>query len=243
MGGKLFGVYMRLSYRGHPYGYSFGGYTVAVHNPLVPVTQAIENGFNCMQKLTKNKKKLGCHRLILVAFQKIKLINRQDHECSPHPLYNTEACRSTCLHKHVVHRHGCKLPYMNVEGPECRTPEKVKAVEESMRYLFFNGHFNYTPCGCVPECFSSIYRQNTDTTWNTNRNAIMKVYFAGTEYEEVVESYSFSSSNLVSRIGGFMGLLLGASVLSLLQAGELVLHKARRILYWVLCAVLRCEAE
>ncbi|XP_037796721.1 acid-sensing ion channel 2-like [Penaeus monodon] len=132
---------------------------------------------------------------------------------------------------------------MNVGGPECRTPEEVRAVEGSMRYLFFNGHFNYTPCGCVPECFSVIYRQNTDTTWNTNRNAIMKVYFAGTEYEEVVESYSFSSSNLVSRIGGFMGLLLGASVLSLLQAGELALHKARRMLYWVLCAVLRSEVE
>lgn len=128
---------------------------------------------------------------------------------------------------------------MNVGGPECRTPAEVRAVERSMKSLFFYGHFNYTPCGCVPECFSVIYRQNTDTTWNTNRNAIMKVYFAGTKYEEVVESYSFSFSNLVSRIGGFMGLLLGASVLSLLQAGELILHKARRALYWVLCAVVR----
>lgn len=65
------------------------------------------------------------------------------------------------------------------------------------------------------------------------------MYLAETQYEEVMESYSYSTSALVSHIGGYMGLLLGASILSFLQILEVILHKVRRGLDWILSFALK----
>ncbi|MPC91892.1 hypothetical protein E2C01_086954 [Portunus trituberculatus] len=56
----------------------------------------------------------------------------------------------------------------------------------------------------------------------------------GTQSERVEESYAYPVPALVSHIGGFMGLLLGASILSFLQLLEIPLLKAYGLVMWAL---------
>ncbi|XP_063863975.1 uncharacterized protein LOC135102627 isoform X3 [Scylla paramamosain] len=128
-----------------------------------------------------------------------------------------------------------RLPYMLGEGRACRTEEEVRRVSGAIYHLHDYGRFNYTAaCDCPPACSLSIYRANTDTTWNTQRNSVVKVFMEGTQSERVEESYAYPVPALVSHIGGFMGLLLGASILSFLQLLEIPLLKAYALAVWAL---------
>lgn len=68
-----------------------------------------------------------------------------------------------------------RLPYMQVAGRECRSAGEVQRVMAVVYYLFFKGNFNYSSCECPTACTSRVYRHNTDTTWNTNKDSIIKV--------------------------------------------------------------------
>ena len=69
-----------------------------------------------------------------------------------------------------------RLPYMVGEGRACRTEEEVRNVTDAIYRLHDFGQFNYTAaCHCPPACTLSIYRTSTDTTWNTQKNSIVKV--------------------------------------------------------------------
>ncbi|XP_063863974.1 acid-sensing ion channel 3-like isoform X2 [Scylla paramamosain] len=208
---------------------------VAVHDPLRLASEAIEDGMPCPQKITKTRRKLGCHRLVSVTLQHVQLLDRTSRPCRQKANYSSKVCRLTCLHAHVLRRHGCRLPYMLGEGRACRTEEEVRRVSGAIYHLHDYGRFNYTAaCDCPPACSLSIYRANTDTTWNTQRNSVVKVFMEGTQSERVEESYAYPVPALVSHIGGFMGLLLGASILSFLQLLEIPLLKAYALAVWAL---------
>ncbi|XP_063863976.1 uncharacterized protein LOC135102627 isoform X4 [Scylla paramamosain] len=178
--GPHFGIYLQLRYRGHPYGYKFRGFKVAVHDPLRLASEAIEDGMPCPQKITKTRRKLGCHRLVSVTLQHVQLLDRTSRPCRQKANYSSKVCRLTCLHAHVLRRHGCRLPYMLGEGRACRTEEEVRRVSGAIYHLHDYGRFNYTAaCDCPPACSLSIYRANTDTTWNTQRNSVVKPLFPG----------------------------------------------------------------
>ncbi|XP_050721932.1 acid-sensing ion channel 4-A-like [Eriocheir sinensis] len=233
--GQQFGIYLVLRYRGHPYGIPFRGFIVAVHDPLQSPAEAIEDGATCPQKITKTGKKLGCHRLVSVTLQKVHLLHRDSRPCRQKPGYSSRVCRVTCLHEYVLRHHGCKLPYMLGKGRVCQSEEEVKRVSSAVYQLYDKGQFNHTAaCDCPPACDLNIYRSSTDTTWNSQRNSIVKVFLEATQNERVVESYSYPVPALVSHIGGFMGLFLSASILTFQQLLEILLLNAYALAVWVL---------
>ncbi|XP_050704504.1 uncharacterized protein LOC126989948 [Eriocheir sinensis] len=121
------------------------------------------------------------------------------------------------------------------KGRVCQSEEEVKRVSSAVYQLYDKGQFNHTAaCDCPPACDLNIYRSSTDTTWNSQRNSIVKVFLEATQNERVVESYSYPVPALVSHIGGFMGLFLSASILTFQQLLEILLLNAYALAVWVL---------
>ena len=52
----------------------------------------------------------------------------------------------------------------------------------------------------------------------------VKLYFSTLNYDEKIERKSFDQSTLVANIGGFLGLFLGASVVTFFEIIEVVFH-------------------
>ena len=53
---------------------------------------------------------------------------------------------------------------------------------------------------------------------------LVKLYFSTLNYEEKIELKSFDLSTLVANIGGLLGLFLGASVVTLCEIVEVLVH-------------------
>ena len=68
---------------------------------------------------------------------------------------------------------------------------------------------------------------NRTTEQDIQQNVLfVKLYFSTLNYVENIDRESFDQSTLVANIGGFMGLFLGASVVTLCEIGEVLVHLA-----------------
>ena len=66
---------------------------------------------------------------------------------------------------------------------------------------------------------------NRTTEQDIRENLLfVKLYFSTLNYDEKIERKSFDQSTLVANIGGFLGLFLGASVVTLCEIVEVFCH-------------------
>ena len=100
-------------------------------------------------------------------------------------------------------------------------------------YLLKSGNFK-EKCGgiCPLECTTITYPIEYSATTRkldyTGRNISegyvkVKVYRISNDYELIVHEAEISADDLLSKIGGLLGILLGASLISLLEIIELII--------------------
>jgi len=101
----------------------------------------------------------------------------------------------------------------------------------------YDGH----QCNCLPECRSvsyaysvsqvarsELYESNVRRAFNISateltRNYVMvRLFFSTLTYREIVVSATYNFMALLSDIGGALGLLLGATLLTVYEIGEFV---------------------
>ncbi|KAF0313605.1 Acid-sensing ion channel 3 [Amphibalanus amphitrite] len=148
--------------------------------------------------------------------------------CSAEPHYRRELCLTDCLFAARAACFGCRSPQMvdsHPELPECRS---VPALT-----LRLNAS-EAADCGCPTACRQLTYtvqlERRDKKTHEEHGMPIISLRLVTERYPhtEVVERATYRLVSLLSEIGGYVGLLLGTSALSLLHLGLQLAERAYR---------------
>ena len=139
--------------------------------------------------------------------------NLRRSPCNDTPGYTVSGCLSLCWYRRETTRLGCAMPWMTINAKPCVFPMKHTIFVASSREKLRN-------CRCLQSCLndrlditvgeSPLSRRDGRTFFN-----IQFQYLADTR----ITSLSYNGQQLMSNIGGYVGLLLGTSILSLIVRG------------------------
>ena len=73
-------------------------------------------------------------------------------------------------------------------------------------------------------------KSNEKIDWDTNYTAAFYLEPLSQSYESSVEYYSYDTGDLMGDVGGYLGLFLGWSLLSITETLPFLLHKLSSIL-------------
>ncbi|XP_072040066.1 acid-sensing ion channel 1C-like isoform X2 [Amphiura filiformis] len=155
--------------------------------------------------------------------------------------YTVETCESLCAVEYLNRSCGCK--YYNMIGSYrvCNAQEIFECVKPAQQqYILEN-----PPCDCRIPCVREIYQPRvSEVTWpapyiteelmrvfNRSEDFLRRnfmdvvIYFEELNYEEIEQVAAYDWTALLSDIGGYMGLLIGASVLTLAEFVDFAIVK------------------
>nr|CAH0112524.1 unnamed protein product [Daphnia galeata] len=180
----------------------------------------------------------GWNKEVAVSLRHFQAENKHQAPCSPDESQTVSRCISRCFHETLIHKTGCRMPYMNLPNftysvPYCNTSEKLRLAEDLQKDLLWEGK-GWHPASCHCEnsssCSQYLYETNSDTFARHDDCAQYKVYFTDMTYEETKEEFAYDIISLLCDIGGTLGLLLGASVLTMIQFVDAL---SRQIVKWL----------
>ncbi|CAJ0610440.1 unnamed protein product [Cylicocyclus nassatus] len=149
--------------------------------------------------------------------------------------YEPEGCYRNCYQKRIINRCGCAdprfpLPSSSVSVCDIRIePIRDCLLAESVRMT------KRKSCRCTHACKQDVYTTTYSAAkwpsksvrmecaekdcneYYSEHAAMLEIYYEQMSYEVLRESESYSFVNLISDIGGQMGLWLGASVLTAIE--------------------------
>ena len=139
--------------------------------------------------------------------------NLRRKPCNDTPGYTVSECLSLCWYRRETTRLGCAMPWMTINAKPCVFPMKYVVTVSSNERLLRN-------CRCLPSCLDDRLDITVGESPLMKRDEISYVtikfqYLADTR----ITSLSYSGQQLMSNIGGYVGLLLGTSILSLIVRG------------------------
>jgi hypothetical protein len=154
---------------------------------------------------------------------KTDLINldQPGYRCnSSKELVGAKQCTDMYIEKHL----GCSLPWQKQNyyaHPTCNETwqyEKLYNLKQESAYMDDSEIFENM--GCLSSCKKTKYILNplsglvTKNKYSPNRFKI-KLFFSSGRYNEKTQYWIYDMNNLIADIGGYLGLLLGYSLLSL----------------------------
>ncbi len=142
--------------------------------------------------------------------------------------YHPENCIEECINKQVAEQYQCRLTgyYQDNRLEKCldRTDMKNKYTEEAMLRREF---IPYCKSQCVEACFSEQYflwcleyKLPTDDSFYVSFN------FAHTEYTYTYQIPKMSATDLISNVGGTLGMVVGFQFLSLVEIFDFLFEVA-----------------
>ncbi|KAF0304290.1 hypothetical protein FJT64_002766 [Amphibalanus amphitrite] len=142
--------------------------------------------------------------------------------------YDRSLCLTRCLYDTRAARYGCRSPQMIDSHPhltECRRPE---ALEMTLTLT------EEAECGCPRACREHVFIATVSdrqymAPHETSDIGYILVLAGRQPHMETTESAAYRLVNLLSEVGGYVGLLVGVSVMSLLQ---LLIDLAERLHDW-----------
>jgi hypothetical protein len=147
----------------------------------------------------------------------------------------------------------CKFPWQTLDTvhPTCNKVFQHDKLLNLMQDVDNLGEMDlYKMSGCLPSCHRSEFDTKITTTKSdlldtdiqlatgggtgnatgtaTEKNssrAAITLYYAGSRYKKKVAYLTFELSDLYAAVGGYMGLLLGTSFLSVYDIGKMIYKK------------------
>ncbi|KAL8565298.1 hypothetical protein ACOMHN_001196 [Nucella lapillus] len=183
----------------------------------------------------------GLHNFLAIDVKHLKNAKPSVSHCGSKALryyrgtYSTEACRLECRADYINRSCGCRDTYMpNLHVRICDPPEFHSCIYPMMdEYLKQN-----TACEdlCPEPCSENLYQVTPSSnpfsqrflqefSQLTNKSADywrqnllhLEIYLTSMTYEKVEKQLSYTLLQLFCDVGGAFGLLLGASILTLLE--------------------------
>ncbi|RWS23454.1 Amiloride-sensitive sodium channel-like protein [Leptotrombidium deliense] len=161
--------------------------------------------------------------------------------------YSQQACLKICLQRTIQRRCHCQSAFLaqveenNADLRICDTRKKFirKCVEEVM----FRPENKIDDCECPPRCQVIQYEKTVSLAkWPTredrvtfdrgvksvNLQSVAKVfvYYQTMTLQEVTQQGAWTTAKLFSSLGGFMGMYVGFSFLSLFEVFEVICRRA-----------------
>ena len=169
----------------------------------------------------------------------IKAIDQPSKRCSQE---KGDIDTSACIAKFVEKQLGCNpmiLGSQYSEAVQCRTDSELKKLVNLSKLLNEADENDiYEMTGCLSSCEKDQYSLSTEGTKISTdhiemRNALpcqlhLRFRMLDSSYKEEEQYIIYDSASFIADVGGYMGLLLGSSLLSLYMAMEACLKRAVR---------------
>lgn len=157
---------------------------------------------------------------IRLGMKKANFLNKKSSYCTAKRNYTYNACMEKCMFRIVAKESPCVLPFVGVSSaPICNSTNKYK--------LFKNQYFkrmnNFTSLldecspGCPLQCNHTFITAEAVKTTPTTKpyDAKLLIYFPTGQLEVISEYWVYELISFVADFGGFLGMFLGASMISL----------------------------
>ncbi|XP_068246367.1 acid-sensing ion channel 1B-like [Palaemon carinicauda] len=163
----------------------------------------------------------GWEKAVRVTVREFKTIPTQRWPCVKNSSYSSSQCVSKCFLKALYNHTQCLMPYMkDIDGAFCNSSEEYKNGEEWEKNLLFYGRWSHHNCGCMKQCNEDIYSVYAEAAVTGDSTAKLRVFFQDLTFDEISEDIAYDAIALLCDIGGTLGLLLGASVLTFIEIME-----------------------
>ena len=133
-----------------------------------------------------------------------------------------------CVTAHLEQRIGCKLPWTNSSGRQCQTASDYRAYLEQYRQVIALSEDSISRnTGCLPRCRR---REFTRTLLSTSHEVVgandagkartveFLLFYPTGRYTVKNYYYVYDGNTAFADVGGYLGLLLGHSLLSFYDA-------------------------
>ncbi|XP_006818455.1 acid-sensing ion channel 1-like [Saccoglossus kowalevskii] len=229
--GSTNGLYLRLNVQQDEYTNNENtgaGFKVLVH----------PQGQDPMVKLLGFAVSPGFETLVSMRYTKLhSLGDPYPSNCSEKKLkffdtYTRQACIAECFSDRVVAECGCMKHTQPGAVESCNPKEWVQCADPVIK----NVSLEENACNCPVSCHQSIYEAKVSSTYWPAAHILKEVgeifnlsdpegfvrknyldvwfYFQELSFEEIIQEEAYSASTLQSDIGGFLGLFLGASLVT-----------------------------
>ncbi|KAK2713695.1 hypothetical protein QYM36_009538, partial [Artemia franciscana] len=111
---------------------------------------------------------------------------------------------------------------LGVPGDYCSSPESYSKAALAADNLLFFGEWSSSNCSCARQCNQDYFLPYTETSVIENKLGRLRVFFQDLTFDDIKESIYYTSIPLLCDIGGSLGLLLGASVLTFFEIVEAI---------------------
>ncbi|XP_070538261.1 amiloride-sensitive sodium channel subunit beta-like [Ptychodera flava] len=164
-------------------------------------------------------------------------------------MYSIVSCEKACFRKVLLDYCGC-TDSVNINAPSCRILNDTQVVCVQLMLFFFQS--NLLPCDCPPPCRETKYQMTiSESKWPSdayldnllklvkvknqktrNLNDLesarsnlvrLKVYFESLNYESTSEHPAYTWEDLLSDVGGTLGLYIGLSVITVCEICRFVI--------------------
>ncbi|XP_013409196.1 acid-sensing ion channel 2-like [Lingula anatina] len=244
--GSQYGLSLTMDAMQHEYFRGFAGigagYKVMVHDPREPPLMA-NLGFSVG---------VGMHTLAALKMYNISNLDtenwgkcRRNMTLKYYDYYSHSACRLECLTDFIINK--CKCQFINMRAPNVPIcdPKQIFDCYEPNRNVFIKekGQCQQEcpiPCDSITYDVSlsqaplSDYHTGTFTVNNVKPDYIknnfvqLDIFFQGISYERLEQYPAYNPFALGCDVGGAMGLVLGASALTLCEIMDFVIVWALR---------------
>ena len=170
-------------------------------------------------------------QVIYITRTHIKALDQPSQRCSQG---NNKISTSACIAKFLENKLGCNpmvLGSQFSETPYCTTKDQLLAfVNASKAFEDADENDIYEMTGCLPTCENDQFnlildpiRSQTEFRYRCEVN--LEFIMLDSSYKEEKQYVIYDVNSFVADVGGYMGLLLGSSLLSLYMAMEAYMRK------------------
>ncbi|ESN94070.1 hypothetical protein HELRODRAFT_180237 [Helobdella robusta] len=208
------------------------GYRVLLHEPNEP-PRMMELGF---------KVHLGQAVNVDVSVTNITRQRPPYGSCTDEEDYNQVDCEWKCLNEEIVKNCSCRPIYMKAIDDElvCDYYEERSCAEVVTDEFYLKKSSGEISCSCPPVCneityqafvtassFSKKYfgysNETADFSYIMDNNIFLSIYISSMQYTKLVSTEGYSTTALLSDLGGALGLILGSTFLTVVEIVELIM--------------------
>ena len=126
-----------------------------------------------------------------------------------------------CLTDHIFSKINCTLPWVaeakNKDAHLCSSPEEYDLYHDlTVGSLYTNSEYIENVAMCTPGCKRTEYSSKLQYTIKDptlSDKWVLRIYFVRDKFPVKEQFYIYGTANLIADFGGYLGLLLGYSLL------------------------------
>ncbi|KAF4528829.1 hypothetical protein B566_EDAN015029, partial [Ephemera danica] len=165
---------------------------------------------------------LGWARDIKVELRKFQTLDTATSPCMRDGNYSQDRCNLECFQYGLNEYSKCRMPFMIKEpgGKECISAGEYEAGMNSVTEMLQTSGWTVADCDCTNECTKTTFQAYPNNMAYLTNQTRLRFFYSDLVYEDITEDWAYSTISLLCDIGGTLGLLMGASVLTVCELLE-----------------------